>query len=226
MSHRLGTPPLTMPETQTTPAPSSRLGFHIAIGGALGLCVGILMGMTTAPVVGTIVGALAALFATIFGVKDQDLSSFGRIGGFGALCVLGVVVGIYLRTHNSLGISAGQQVAEWTAAGFTEPVARSIVLYRELGVLVNAKGELSTTARAEKIPAPPVTTTTLSGRPEEECVSMAPSQYGDDPVRIVRSYKAFGGQWETLANALDALPPPKQKQLIRAAYDLACPPVK
>jgi hypothetical protein len=185
--------------------------------------VGILMGMTTAPVVGTIVGALAALFATIFGVKDQDLSSFGRIGGFGAFCVLGVVGGIYLRAHNSLGISAGQQVAEWTAAGYTAPVARSIVLYRELGVLLNAKGELTTTPRAEKVVVPPsVMATTLSARAASECANMAPSQYGDDPARIISSYKAVGGEWEALGIALDSLPAMKQRKLIHAAYELGC----
>jgi hypothetical protein len=208
----------------TPPAPT-RLGLHVAIGGALGLCVGILMGMTTAPVVGTIIGALAALFATIFGVKDQDLSSFGRIGGFGAMCVLGVVGGIYLRTHNSLGISAGQQVSEWTSAGYSDTVARSIVLYKELGVLMNAKGELATTARAEKVPISSLSTT-LSGRSGDECANMAPSQFGDDPARTISSYKATGGHWEVLANALDGLPAAKQKSLIHAAYDLSCAPAK
>lgn len=208
-------------------APPGRLMLHVAIGGALGLCIGILMGMTTAPVVGTIVGALAALFAAVFGVKDQDLTSFGRLGGFGALCVLGVVGGIYLRAHNSLGISAGQQVAEWVAAGFPEPLARSIVLYRELGVIANDKGALTTTARADKIVVPPsLTATTLSARPADECANMAPSQYADDPARIIPSYRAAGGQWEALANALDSLPPARQKKLIRAVYDLSCSPGK
>lgn len=213
-----------MTSTQTTTEPSGRLPFHIAIGGTLGLCVGILMGMTTSPVVGTVVGALAALFATIFGVKDQDLSSFGRIGGFGVFCVLGVVGGIYLRAHNSLGISAGQQVAEWTAAGFREPVARSIVLYKELGILVDSTGQLTPTSRADKIATiPDPTRTSLSAaRTLNECTQMAPSQYRDDPARIIASYKAVGGVWETLAIALDSVPPGKQKTVIHAAYDLAC----
>jgi hypothetical protein len=180
------------------------------------------MGMTTAPVVGTVVGALAALFATIFGVKDQDLSSFGRVGGFGALCVLGVVIGIYLRAHNSLGISAGQEVAEWTAAGFSQDAARSIVLYKELGVLLDGKGELTTTPRADKVTASSSTTTTLSSRTASECANMAPSNFGDDPARIIPSFKAAGGQWEIFANALDGLPPARQKLLIHAVYDLSC----
>ncbi len=214
---------MTVLGTESVPAPAPRLGLQIALGGALGLCVGTLMGMTTAPVVGTVVGALAALFATIFGVKDQDLSTFGRIGGFGVLCVLGVVAGIYLRTHNSLGISAGQQVAEWRAAGFREDVARSIVLYKELGVLVDPNGGLTTTQRAEKIaPQPSLTSTTLSSTAAEECANMAPSQFGDDPARIVQSYQAAGGDWETLANAISAAPPDNRSTLIHAAYDLAC----
>ncbi|MEO8620022.1 MAG: hypothetical protein ABI625_03080 [bacterium] len=178
--------------------------------------------MTTAPVVGTIIGALAALFATIFGVKDQDLSSFARIGGFGALCVLGVMGGIYLRAHNSLGTNAGQQVAEWTAAGYTLPVARAIVLYRELGVLVGPRGELTTTSRAEKVSAASLTSTSLSGKGAEECANMAPSQFGDDPAKIIASYRATGDGWQNLAAALDNVPVAAQKQLIHAAYDLAC----
>jgi hypothetical protein len=214
---------MSVPDTSTRSTDALHLWVQAVIGGALGLCVGTLMGMTTAPVVGTVVGALAALFATIFGVKDQDLSSFARIGGFGAFCVLGVVGGIYLRAHNSLGISAGQEVAEWTAAGFKADVARSIVLYKELGVLVHADGQLTSTPRAEKINAQPsVTMTTLSSRSAEECANMAPSQFGDDLARIVASYRATGGEWETLAVALDGLPPETQSKLIHAAYDLAC----
>jgi hypothetical protein len=204
-----------------------RVSAQALIGGALGLCVGTLMGMTTAPVVGTVVGALAALFATIFGVKDQDLSSFARIGGFGVFCVLGVVGGIYLRAHNSLGISAGQEVAEWTAAGFKEDVARSIVLYKQLGVVVGANGQLTTTPRAEKIVAQPsLTMTTLSSRSGDECADMAPSRFGDDPEKIVQSYKAAGGDWERVAAAVQGLPPATQAKLIHAAYDLGCQATK
>jgi hypothetical protein len=214
---------MTVPDAPTGSVQAARPWVQAVIGGALGLCVGTLMGMTTAPVVGTVVGALAALFATIFGVKDQDLSSFARIGGFGVFCVLGVVTGIYLRAHNSLGISAGQEVAEWTAAGFKEDVARSIVLYKQLGVLVSEDGHLTTTPRAEKVAAQPsVTMTTLSSRSTEECGNMAPAQFGDDPRKIIQSYKASGGDWERLGAVLDGLPPATQLKLIHAAYDLGC----
>jgi hypothetical protein len=214
---------MTVLDTPKVSSQVLRVSAQALMGGALGLCVGTLMGMTTAPVVGTVVGALAALFATIFGVKDQDLSSFARIGGFGVFCVLGVVGGIYLRAHNSLGISAGQEVAEWTAAGFKEDVARSIVLYKQLGVIVVPNGQLTTTSRAEKIVAQPsLTRTTLSSRSGEECADLAPSQFGEDPGRIVQSYKAAGGEWEKLATALEGLPPVTQSKLIRAAYDLGC----
>src|SRR5262245_31766368 len=214
---------MTGVDTPEKSAQSARLWVQALIGGALGLCVGTLMGMTTAPVVGTVVGALAALFATIFGVKDQDMSSFARIGGFGVCCVLGVIGGIYLRAHNSLGIHAGQEVAEWTAAGFKEDVARSIVLYKQLGILLNADGEILATPRAESVAAQPsITTTTLSSRTSEECTNMAPSQFGENPARIVQSYKAAGGDWERLAAAVEGLPPATQSKLIHAAFDLGC----
>jgi len=215
---------VTLPDTpKAPPPPPPRIGFNFVVGGGLGLVVGVLMGMTTTPVVGGILAALAALFATIFGVKDNDTSSFARIGGFGLFCVLGVAGGVYLRAHNSLGNNPRQQVAEWTSAGFSDSVARSIVLYREMGLLVNAKGELVPTARADKIVVPTSSTaTTLSGATAEECDNMLPSRFGDDAKKIIASYQATGGRWETFANALDGLPPARQTALINAAYALAC----
>jgi hypothetical protein len=200
------------------------IAFHALAGAALGLCVGVLMGMTTAPVVGTVVGALAALFATVFGVKLEDLTAFARIGGFGAFCVLGVLLGITLRTHNSLGISVGQQVDEWVAAGFDAGTARQIVLYRTLGVVEDSAGRLGQTARAAKIDdqSARILSSTLSSRHDEQCPQMAPSRFENDPAKILRSYHNTGGDWDALARAVDAAPAPQRPALLDAAWRLAC----
>jgi hypothetical protein len=204
--------------------PPKTIAFHALAGAALGLCVGVLMGMTTAPVVGTVLGALAALFATVFGVKLEDVAAFARIGGFGAFCVLGVLLGIMLRTHNSLGISVGQQVNEWVAAGFDSSAARQIVLYRALGVVEDSSGRIAQTARAAKIDAeaPKLLSTTLSSRRAEQCPDMAPSRFGNDPAKVVRSYRNTGGPWAALAETVEKAPAPERLELIEAAWRLAC----
>lgn len=194
---------------------------HALAGGALGLCVGVLTGMTTAPVVGTIVGALAALFATLFGVRLQDIEGFARIAGFGAACVLGVMIGVTLRTHNILGITVSRQVNEWVAAGFDTATARDAVLFRELGLLRNRPNGLVATPRAEKVP-PSTTGSHLSGIDVEECGDTNPEKFGNDGRRIVQSYRSIGGAWGQLADALADLSASQQTAIAVASWRLAC----
>jgi hypothetical protein len=197
------------------------IALHAAAGAGLGLCVGILIGMTTTPVIGTVVGALAALFATVFGVRLQDVEGFARIGGFGALCVLGVLVGVALRTHNVLGISVSQQVAEWVAAGYDGATARQIVLFRELGLLSDKAGVLTTTSRAEQI-GPSPASSHLSAGSEDQCSRMDPVNFENTPDNIVRSYTNTGGTWRSLAESVGGLPPERQLMIVQASWTLAC----
>lgn len=194
---------------------------HALAGAALGLCLGILIGMTTAPIVGTVVGALAALFGTVFGVRLQDLEGFARIGGFGAFCLFGVLLGVVLRTHNILGITVTQQVKEWVAAGYDTTTARQIVLYRELGLLSDKSGRLTVTPRSEKVGLS-TASAHLSAAGEEECAQTDPANFANDPAKIIRSYSSFGGEWNVLASSLKELPPDKQRAIADAAWRLAC----
>lgn len=198
------------------------VALHALAGAGLGLCVGTLIGMTTAPIVGTVVGALAALFATIFGVRLQDVEAFARIGGFGAFCVLGVLAGVALRTHNALGISVIQQVHEWVAAGYDPGTARQIVLYRELGLLSDKSGLLAPTSRADKI-GPSTASAHLSAMGQDQCSEMAPANFANDPAKIIRSYRSSRGFWAALAESLAGLPPDKQLVIAQASWRLACP---
>lgn len=197
------------------------VALHAAAGAALGLCVGILVGMTTTAVIGTVIGALAALFATVFGVRLQDVEGFARIGGFGAFCVLGVLVGVGLRTHNVLGISVSQQVSEWVDAGYPPATARQIVLFRELGLLSDKAGTLALTSRTEKI-GPSTANSHLSAGAEDECSRMDPANFENDAAKIIRSYKNSGGPWESLSQSLEGLPAARQLMIAQASWKLAC----
>ena len=81
----------------------------------IGLLIGVLLGLSTSQVVGLVVGAVASLLASLLGlvvpgatekspqesVKAQKLVGL-RAGVFGFTCLIGVGVGIYIRTHNLL----------------------------------------------------------------------------------------------------------------------------
>ena len=91
--------------------------------GSLGLLIGLLVGLSTSPVVGTFVGTIAALAVTLLSAglgtksKDKDPISkkaneaqpvkfnYAAIVGFSLFCILGIISGIWLRTHDILSPS-------------------------------------------------------------------------------------------------------------------------
>ena len=117
----------------------------IFAGTGFGLLLGILVGLSDSPVVGIVVGSLAALIAGYLGVKDKKAPEQGRVsilnalrgGFFSFACIIGVLSGVYIRTHNYLSPpeqDLKQQKAKWTAIGFSDDEAKLIVVCRELGL--------------------------------------------------------------------------------------------
>jgi hypothetical protein len=203
---------------------------HAAAGGALGLCVGVLMGMTTTPVVGAVIGALTALLATLFGTRTiadanapptVDSTAFVRVGSFGALCVVGVLIGIGIRAHNLLGMSLRDQTGSWISAGFDSVTARNLVALRELGVMPDSSGRLVASARPPGVN--PLESVLSSGTQTSACRPMDPRNFGNDAAKIVESYSVAGGGWAELATALKALPHTQQLAVATAAWHAACP---
>jgi len=203
---------------------------HAVAGAGLGLCVGVLVGLTTSPVVGTVIGALAALFATIFGGQSAlpgggaqnppDTSAFARIGAFGALCTVGVLVGITIRAHNLLGETTVAEVNALQQAGFSKPVALQMVMYRTFGLVLKEGDQLQP---AEKGPPPNVNQSSLSAGPAaSECRHYGTDQYRDEPAAIVSSWQKAGGDWAAVADAVRGMPPDKQLAVAKAAWSLAC----
>ncbi len=205
-----------------------RVLMHAFAGGGLGLCVGLLVGLTTSPIVGTVIGALAALFATVFGGQatttlggPTDPIAFARIGTFGALCTIGVLLGITIRAHNLLGETPGAEVASLEQAGYSREVALQMVMYRSFGLVM---ADVDRVVPAKNAP-PPVdrNTSSLSAGPaSNECRQYATSQYSDDPAAVIASWRKAGGEWATVADALAAVPADKQLAMAKAAWGLAC----
>ena len=112
----------------------------------IGLLIGTLLGLSSAPVVGLVVGSVTALLASLLGIslpkKDgppeseetvaRKFTLIGvRAGCFGLSCVVGILGGIYLRTHNVLSPAEPglpERFAELTSIGFTPGEARQILV--------------------------------------------------------------------------------------------------
>ena len=211
---------------------NSRVLGHAFAGGGLGLCVGVLVGMTTSPIVGTVIGALTALFATIFGGQltlspqpDQpttDPSGFARIGAFGAMCTVGVLLGVAIRAHNLLGEKPADEVQALEQAGYSRPVALQLVMYRDFGLMIG-EGDRVRPSKENAAPPANLNQSSLSAGPAAgECRQYATSQYGDDPAAILTSWRKAGGDWTNIANAIADVPPDRQLALAKAAWSLAC----
>jgi hypothetical protein len=115
---------------------------EILSGVGIGLLVGVLIGMSTSEVVGTVVAALTALLAAYFGLTGSKAGTgeagggrLARIAAFGIAAVIGVVGGLYARTHGILGRSVAEHVSEWQEAGYDSIAARHLVVYERTGLI-------------------------------------------------------------------------------------------
>jgi hypothetical protein len=124
---------------------------QIFSGAGVGLLLGMLLGLSSSPVVSLVVGALAALLASLVGIRvpgkepgeapteatsaAQRRAAAYRAGVFGFTCLLGLLGGISLRTHNALSPvqpSLKQQVDELVSVGFSAVDARRIAVLHSL----------------------------------------------------------------------------------------------
>jgi hypothetical protein len=120
-------------------------------GVGMGLLVGIIVGLSVSPVVKTILGALAGLLAAFLGLQDSFYSkqqeedatkvydrikmSSIRAGSFGLACAVGILFGVFVRTHDLLTITIKDQVQRWVDAGYNDDYARALVVYQKFKIL-------------------------------------------------------------------------------------------
>lgn len=137
-----GNEPTTQSDHTEPPRPQ---GFtHFAVGAALGLLFGLMVGLSFSPILGGLAAAVlaAALGWNVLAGKDAAPSTPSpalhraaslRLIGFSLLAALGLLGGIYLRTHNLLSPSYKDQAKAWRDSGFSEAEARGLALVERLG---------------------------------------------------------------------------------------------
>jgi hypothetical protein len=98
-------------------------------GAGIGILFGIIMGLSVSPTVAIVLGALTAILAAILGLNDLSFSNAKavRIGSFGFACVLGILAGMYIRTHGTLSPNSEVLMAEYQRLGFSDEQAREFI---------------------------------------------------------------------------------------------------
>ena len=126
----------TAQEDSGSREPSKRLLLaDVAAGGGMGLLVGMLLGLSVAQAVGGVIAALSALIGGFLGLTGGgDYARSWRTGAFGLACVIGALLGLFVRSGAVLAPSIEQDVAQWQRAGFSKEQALSYVAFARLGI--------------------------------------------------------------------------------------------
>lgn len=206
---------------------------HFFSGSGLGLLVGIILGLSVSEVAGIVLGALTALLAAFLGLKKDFAPEKGpgngsgspsslkwlRSGAFGLFCVLGILLGIMIRSHGLLSVPIDRQLEKWTRAGYDRAQARQFVVYQQLGLKPEEWEVVDSSGLARKRQAGVLFS-------EEDgadlCRAFATERY-DDPQEVLYAYKLAGGGWKALASAIENnVPSDRRMRLLRSLWEAIC----
>jgi hypothetical protein len=210
--------------------PKSESISEFGAGASIGALLGLIMGLSVSPVVLTVLGALAAGLLALLGVSNRSnpadaASSNGalRVFGFGAFCTLFLVVGIILRTHDTLAPSVADQEHRLSGSALlSKEEIHQILLLKAYG-LSKSSGPKSTdglqTVGDRNIAAS--SAPYLFTSQAEICQVMRRDQY-NSISSYVKSLRDHGGDYASLANAIGNQKPEDQEQIAESMSDLLC----
>lgn len=197
----------------------------------MGLLVGIIVGISVSPTVKIVLSALAALLAAFLGVQDSKKAKDGedadysksilsglRAGSFGLTCVVGIMLGIFLRTNGVLGESIQDQIAEWEKAGFKPDKARDLVVYKNLAIkpkdwVIAEMSEVQRQALA----------TSFSDESEGVCDNIKLSTNKNDIEYTLLAYESSGDNLKQLAEIIRSIDDTdKQRKLLLSIEEVIC----
>lgn len=198
-------------------------------GIGLGLLLGLIAGMSVSPVVQTILGALITVVTGFLSVQggEGDSGSFFdrikvnelRIGSFGVAAVVGILLGMTVRSNDLLSGSIEYQVQRWTAAGYEKSDALKYVAFEKLGIM--PKGVDVAVGDMQKAKSSSLFTELSK---IDLCAELDPARYGRKSVEVLAAYrqqqndqlKAFADQVEKQGS------PEHQLAVLEANWKLLC----
>jgi hypothetical protein len=188
-------------------------------GAALGLFVGILVGLSTTPIVSIVITALVALLAGFFGLSEK--SSFApspagivRLAGFGLVASLATLIGVWIRTHETLAPSIAEQKEMLRTIGYDDHTneQRDLLKYLRYGLLPSGVTEAKSTPRIGVL---------FSTTAPDFCSDLARLTSPLDSIQILEG----DSRLRTLALKLRAMPPEKQRDSVDIIKMVLCPDI-
>ena len=211
-------------------------------GIGIGILLGLIMGLSVSPVVKTILGAMSGILAAFLGLQESFFSKQGeadqskvysriltssiRAGSFGFACIIGLLWGMYMRTHDTLTVSVKEQVEKWTDADYEDDLAREIVLFQKLKLFQKSGDLMMDSKIAEKAGATIDAGSGFLFSKEDMliyCVSLnLEVKWGNNVENALEGYDGINDLVKTYATNLRKLPPNSQEIIMKKVKDLVC----
>jgi hypothetical protein len=211
-------------------------------GLGVGLLLGLLLGLAVSPVVSVIIGTMSSLLAVLLGLNENYLNPVKsiRIGSFGLFCVVGILSGIYIRSHNSLAPSLQTSYNEYRAMGFSDKDSRNFIAYQEFNLAPESWTKIDT-IKASKQPMDEISEHKLLLSGENvaskkrqsvlyssevdagKCYILESSNEKMSYSDLKMNFVVAGGTWKELAAQLDpSLPETVRKKALLLLRDVFC----
>ena len=217
-------------------------------GLGVGLLLGLLLGLAVSPVVSAIIGTLSSLLVVLLGLNENYLSPVKsiRIGAFGVFCVIGILSGMYIRSHDSMAPPLHSLYDEYRSMGFPDKDARDFIAYQEFDLVPgnwtktdtgvsndsaapaeqasSVKNEPRLLASGDNMPAKKRKSVLYSSEVDAgKCYTLESSTEKMSFPDVKMNFIVAGGTWKELANNLDpGLPENIRKTALLMLRDIFC----
>ncbi len=222
---------------------------HIFAGASIGLVIGVMAGMSASPVVSIIITAFVGLLAAFLGLQDggkapaeteaqaakirNQIKMNGlRAASVGLGCVVGILLGVFIRANDVLSLSLEERVTKWTKAGYSKEQALQFVVYEKLAILPEGK-QVQVTEVQKTANAAGSTVLFASVAEAELCSKFRVADFKNNPKEVLVQYRLVGGTLDkdkkdkkdplsAFADAVERVPVKNQLEILTTTEDILC----
>jgi hypothetical protein len=219
LSFDLGLRERFMADTEDAPrARNDAIALDLFGAGSLGILLGILIGMSASPTVSIVITALVALLAGLFGLSEKSTFAISpdgarRLGAFAIAATLASLLGVWMRTHETLSPSLDQQRATLRELGLADKSKEQIEMLKFLRYgLVPAGSAVS------KEPKPWIGVFYNDAAPSL-CADLNRAESADDIITVL---KAAGAKSQSLASEIAKIPPDRRNDAANVVRMTLC----
>jgi hypothetical protein len=214
-------------------AGAEQLTAAILNGMGVGLLLGLLLGLAVSPVVSGVIGTVSSLLVVMLGLNSSFVTVVKgvRIGSFGIFAVIGILGGMFIRSHNPIAPQLSELKNEYLELGFTEKEALDFIALQEFGLnpetrqFADVVGDTSTkTTSIQQLAMNKRANVLFSSEINvDQCYLVESANEGMPFNEIVNSFTMAGGTWQELAESIDpALPESIKTRALLAIRDTFC----